>query len=88
MGRGDAPTDDDGLLSPVEGDMGALLDRYHKNCIMSLSEECLVPGKGHTIHLTEQMLLKGEAKSKGLDMNALGLRRSHLFHGFCRRGGC
>lgn len=56
--------------------MGAPLDR------------CLVPGKGHTIHLTKQMLLKGEAKSKGLDMTALGLRRSHLFHGFCRRGGC
>lgn len=58
MGHGDAPTDDDGLLSPVEGDTGAPLDRYQKNCIMSLSEECLVPGKGHTIHLTKQMLPK------------------------------
>lgn len=53
VGSGDAPIDDDCLLSPVEHDMGAPFDQYHGNCFMSLSRAWHHAKDTHFISLSQ-----------------------------------
>lgn len=65
MRSGDAAVDEHCLPSTAEGDLGALVDQYRRDCFLSYLKS-LKLCRGPNSRLTELVLQKGKAETKGL----------------------